>query len=104
MYCHGKTGIGSGAPCVYIILPPGLSLEKPDCLAVNITHSSFQVSSFSLILRTRVGKGIFIIRNAKVQGLLAHRTAIAAFIINNANIGKSLKIPFICDPEWFAIL
>merc|ERR1719419_905599 len=43
LYCHGKTGIGSGAPCVYIILPPGLSLEKPDCLAVNITHSSFQV-------------------------------------------------------------
>jgi len=44
LYCHGYTSsVGSGAPCVYIILPPGLSLQTPDCFATNITHSSFQV-------------------------------------------------------------
>ena len=43
LQCHGVTGLGSGAPCVYIILPPGLAPAPPSCSAANITHSSFQV-------------------------------------------------------------
>ena len=46
LYCHADTTIGTGAPCIYIILPPGLSSSsshKPDCSPVNITHTSFEV-------------------------------------------------------------
>ena len=49
LYCHGDTVIGSGAPCVYIILPPGLeNSDQPlsACHPVNITHTSFQVRKF----------------------------------------------------------
>ena len=40
--CEGVSRLGRGAPCTYIILPPGLA--PPDCAAANITHSSFQVT------------------------------------------------------------
>ena len=43
MWCSANNSVGTGPPCVYIILPPGLTTYSPACFALNITTRSFQV-------------------------------------------------------------
>ena len=40
---QASSSIGTGAPCVYIILPPGLEPLPPPCSVQNVTTVSFQV-------------------------------------------------------------
>ena len=42
--CQGRSSLGSGAPCLYILLPPGLDTpQPPPCSILNISTVSFKV-------------------------------------------------------------
>ena len=42
--CRASNRLGSGAPCVYIILPSGLARQSSAVCSVNtVTHHSFRV-------------------------------------------------------------
>ena len=43
MWCSASNSVGTGPPCVYIILPPGLHSASPACSATNITSTAFKV-------------------------------------------------------------